>query len=403
MAAGRAPLSKKAVHRKIQKLKAFVQKHKNTTRPHPALNSEKIRIFSDCSGIGSEVIALALLGLKDHFQVVGGSEIDSQKRVLMHSVHKTCGLAGNTMDLFTQDVWTRDPCACESADVYVGFVGLAKGKAWQMAKKGALPFLGGLKYIAVHKPKLVLLENVARLLSPRNSTAQKVIRKTFEALSYTTRVKILNSKHHGVPQSRPRVWIVAVRKPKHEFRFPKKLDKSPPPLKSFLDRRDVGSLEIDLAKFKVTAREAEGLLHGKDYRILDTGSSEKFTHVMREAISPCLTRTRCKQKGGYVVPRLRRELRAHEMGLLQGVPRGFYDAMLAALRQETQHGKAQCESIVAAAFGDGMTISVLMRLLSRGLRAAGLWPRAVPWQDHWEEIQPQVAVELPQSLFLKHI
>ena len=159
MAAGRAPLSKKAVHRKIQKLKAFVQKHKNTTRPHPALNSEKIRIFSDCSGIGSEVIALALLGLKDHFQVVGGSEIDSHKRVLiMHSVHKTCGLPGNTMDLFSQDVLTRDPCTCEPAHVYLGsfpcpsFSGFGKGEGLRDGQKRGLVLLGGLKYIAVHKP-----------------------------------------------------------------------------------------------------------------------------------------------------------------------------------------------------------------------------------------------------------
>ena len=69
------------------KLKAYVKEHK--ARPfQPRPKGSKLRVFSDCAGISAE--ALTLLGLKQFFTIVGGSEIDEVKRCLIGVVHETC-------------------------------------------------------------------------------------------------------------------------------------------------------------------------------------------------------------------------------------------------------------------------------------------------------------------------
>ena len=73
----------------VGKLKAYVKEHK--ARPfQPRPKGSKLRVFSDCAGISAETIALTLLGLKQFFTIVGGSEIDEAKRCLIGVVHETC-------------------------------------------------------------------------------------------------------------------------------------------------------------------------------------------------------------------------------------------------------------------------------------------------------------------------
>ena len=73
----------------VGKLKAYVKEHK--ARPfQPRPKGSKLRVFSDCAGISAETIALTLLGLKQFFTIVGGSEIDEVKRCLIGVVHETC-------------------------------------------------------------------------------------------------------------------------------------------------------------------------------------------------------------------------------------------------------------------------------------------------------------------------
>jgi len=72
----------------------------------------------------------------------------------------------------------------------------------------------------VKQPRVVLLENVKGLVTHDKGKTLKVILETMEGLGYTVWYKVLNSKYFGVPQNRERIFIVCIKEPKGEFKFP---------------------------------------------------------------------------------------------------------------------------------------------------------------------------------------
>ena len=58
------------------------------------------------------------------------------------------------------------------------------------------------------KPRLLLLENVKGLLSHDGGRTFKTIIATLAGLGYDLQWQVLNSKNHGVPQNRERIFIV---------------------------------------------------------------------------------------------------------------------------------------------------------------------------------------------------
>lgn len=58
------------------------------------------------------------------------------------------------------------------------------------------------------QPRLFLLENVKGLLSHDNGRTFNVIISTLDELGYDLQWQVLNSKNHGVPQNRERVFII---------------------------------------------------------------------------------------------------------------------------------------------------------------------------------------------------
>lgn len=76
-----------------------------------------------------------------------------------------------------------------------------------------------------HKPKVIVLENVRRLLTHDKGNTFKVIKHMLEnVLGYKVFYKVLNSADYGVPQTRNRVFIVCFADPKVEFEFPNTID-----------------------------------------------------------------------------------------------------------------------------------------------------------------------------------
>ena len=369
----------------VGKLKAYVKEHK--ARPfQPRPKGSKLRVFSDCAGISAE-IALTLLGLKQFFTIVGGSEIDEVKRCLIGVVHETCRTSCKS-ESFATDIFQRDPKDSPGADIYLAgfpcpaFSKMGRRFGLRDSKKRGIPLVAGLRYIAYHKPPVVLLEQVTGFLEKKHWLAQKMLRKTFAACGYTVRAKVLQTCDHGLPQSRPRLWVVALRNPIAEFRFPKAWGKCPP-IESILDVGKVGDEVLDLSKFGPSTA-TEKLRTG--YWILDVASSARFTSIPKHRVSPCLTRSRCKARG-YYVPRLARRLSVEEFSQLQGIPvsicRNMVRKLLAEHANDKRFTQARCENEVAAAFGDGMSLNVLQRVLSRALAASGLWPSQVTRTDFW--------------------
>lgn len=75
------------------------------------------------------------------------------------------------------------------------------------------------------KPKVVVLENVRRLLTHDGGNTFKVIKHIMEKeLGYKVFYKILNSSDFGVPQTRNRIFIVCFDNQDVEFTFPETVD-----------------------------------------------------------------------------------------------------------------------------------------------------------------------------------
>ena len=64
------------------------------------------------------------------------------------------------------------------------------------------------RILEAKRPGHFLLENVAGLLSHDNGQTFRTIIATLDEIGYDTEWTVINSKHHGVPQNRERVFIV---------------------------------------------------------------------------------------------------------------------------------------------------------------------------------------------------
>ena len=88
-------------------------------------------------------------------------------------------------------------------------------------KSGDLFHEGVLRIIKYHRPKVVFLENVVTILSPKFEE-QLHLRDSLEDLGYEVFISKLNSKYFGVSQNRNRGYIVCFRQDinSSEFSFP---------------------------------------------------------------------------------------------------------------------------------------------------------------------------------------
>lgn len=69
-------------------------------------------------------------------------------------------------------------------------------------------------------PKVIVLENVRRLLTHNNNNTFATIKRSLEGLGYKVFYSVLNSADYGVPQIRNRLFIVCFRNQEVEFEYP---------------------------------------------------------------------------------------------------------------------------------------------------------------------------------------
>ncbi len=101
-------------------------------------------------------------------------------------------------------------------------------------------FPEALRLIEEINPRAVMLENVRGFLDPSFSDYRNSILKKIDELGYSVQIKLLNASDYGVPQLRPRVVMVGIRKDiKGTFSYP---DETPKLTKT------VGETLIDLMK-----------------------------------------------------------------------------------------------------------------------------------------------------------
>ena len=93
-------------------------------------------------------------------------------------------------------------------------------------------FEGYLNFVKIIKPKVFVMENVARLAIHNKGNTLKKILELFTNEGYILQYKVLNSKDYGIAQNRSRIFIVGTQK--KGFSFPEK-DKKILTIKEVID------------------------------------------------------------------------------------------------------------------------------------------------------------------------
>lgn len=102
------------------------------------------------------------------------------------------------------EVWTAGfPCQ----DLSLARTPHGKRNGLKGARSGLFYTFLGL--VSVHKPEVVLLENVAGLLNSHKGADFNALIASLNDLGYAVAWRLLNARYFGAPQSRPRVFICA--------------------------------------------------------------------------------------------------------------------------------------------------------------------------------------------------
>jgi len=161
-----------------------------------------MKYLSTFSGIGAPEQAIKNLGLP--WECVGFSEIDKyaiQTYLKNFPNHQNYG-----------DITKIDTATLPDFDMFVGgfpcqsFSIAGKRRGFEDTR-GTL-FFEIERILRDKRPRHFVLENVKGLLSHDKGNTFKIVIETLDELGYFVEWQVINSKNHGVPQNRERVFIV---------------------------------------------------------------------------------------------------------------------------------------------------------------------------------------------------
>ncbi|CAJ1397391.1 unnamed protein product [Effrenium voratum] len=350
-----------------------------------------LRIGTDCSGMETPVMALQ--ALKVHFEHSFSCDTEASCKA------QIC--ANFPAKVWYDDLLARDNESKQvpAVDLYVcGFpcqpfssAGLRKG----FKDERGNVFFGCARYIAAKLPRVFVLENVKGLLSNKDKAkrqAFKVIEKTLKEIgdqAYHVEFRVMDTQDHGVPQSRPRVYIVGIRKNVlpasfQQFEWPKPLRRIS--INQLLEKKTKKVTMEDLPSrssqtvFRNTSRWLRRLQQaGKDPLnntfILDIDASTPRSTAMRDRC-PCMTKSRAN---GFWVSSRGRRMTIKEMLRCQGMELCFKQVV--------------SNRVLGAHIGNAMSQNILERIFIKLLPLAGLVPSGQALVDRWAKR----AKEMPAS------
>lgn len=186
---------------------------------------QKIRVFIAFSGYDSQCLALERLK-RDFpgfdYELVGWAEIDKyaiqgHNALFPQWAERNYGDISKInwnevpdFDLFTYS----SPCQDFSN------AGLQRGGAEGSGTRSSLLW-ECRRAIVAKRPKYLLLENVAALVSEKFRPTFNAWQTELATYGYSNFAKVLNAKDYGVPQNRERIFLVSILDPNAHFHFPK--------------------------------------------------------------------------------------------------------------------------------------------------------------------------------------
>ena len=321
-------------------------------------------LATDFSGL--ETVGWALKILQVGHRQVFGSDLEKCSRSIMEHLG---------VERILKDISEVSAGEKPSADVY--FFGppcqcyspSGKREGVEDSKGRGVIVLHSLTYISVHKPRLVIMEEVPEFASDSNAEMRDLLLNTLQN-DYDTKTSILVSSDFGVPQQRRRFYVVAVRKDLASyggFHFPAP-KAACPSLEDFLER--LPDSEFQMLPAEPRARDnvleavkpllERGVNIYEQAFLVPMGVSSGRAKAGPLGRAPTVIRTDagrgywCCWKGG--------PLTADELARLQGFPDGMvpYKDLGVSERQ------------YKLMLGNAMTLVVVLHLLPPALYAAGL-------------------------------
>lgn len=248
-----------------------------------------IKVGTDFSGIGSP--EQALKNLKIPHEVEFACDIDKYARQSY--------LANHSCKVMYEDITKRDHKEVEQLDLYIAgfpcqaFSMAGKRKGFEDVR-GTL-FFNVAEFIKINQPKSFILENVKGLLSHDKGRTFQTITDLLsngggtingqmsldifeDGLGYHIYYQVLNTKEHGIPQNRERIFIVGF-KQYRDYRFPL-------PQKLTTNLKDL--LEENVSKkYYLSSKLINSFNNHKD-RHQEKGNGFKFNPTDGNKIASCL-------------------------------------------------------------------------------------------------------------------
>jgi DNA-cytosine methyltransferase len=285
---------------------------------------------------------------------------------------------------FYEDITTRPVHELPQVDIYAaGFpcqpflsAGRRAGVDDPQGRGNIFPYIG--QYILKKLPRAFLLENVQGLLRKSHREFFNQMLATLRCNGkYLVRWRQLNTADFGIPQNRPRLYIVGVLRAAmpagKTFLWPHRFG-PPPPLQDLLDDGEVERPPVRAAKAvarlaamtadPLPGEESDDEVHDADATaVLDLYGRMNWRIWMNKV--PCLTRTRCGENGYWINNRAlgqRGMMTTQEMLRLQGLPTRLIGTARAAGVTDRQ---------LRLMIGNAMSMNVLVCVLRRILSALG--------------------------------
>jgi len=173
---------------------------------------KKLKFIDLFAGIGGFHLALKSMGMECVFT----SEIDEFARETYAANFKEKFL--KDPNLFTGDIWKVDFSKIPNFDILCAgfpcqpFSQAGHKKGFKDNNDGNL-FFSIEEILRIKKPRVFFLENVRHLKNHDEGRTFKKIYKTLQNLNYTFDYKVIKASDFGLPQHRPRVYMVGFYKP----------------------------------------------------------------------------------------------------------------------------------------------------------------------------------------------
>lgn len=172
----------------------------------------KIRVFEAFAGYGSQSLALERLK-KDFpsfdYEIVGISEIDKHAVQAYNALHPGVKNYGDISRINWDDVPDFDLFTYSSPCQDFSVAGKGAGGTEGSGTRSSLLW-ECRRAIVSKRPKFLLLENVAALVSNKFRPLFNKWQAELLSYGYSNFAKVLNSKDYGVPQNRYRIFLVSI-------------------------------------------------------------------------------------------------------------------------------------------------------------------------------------------------